>query len=466
MDAPPSAPPAPPATRTEHDALGAVEVDAAAPWGAQTQRALGHFALGAGDTGEAMPRELLRALLQLKGVAAAVNGRLGVLPADLAAALDHAAAALLAEVDEGRCEAFPLPVWQSGSGTQTHMNVNEVLARRAAQRLGRAVHPNDEANAGQSSNDMVPSAMHLAVLQALRQRLDPPLFALLQALQGHAMRWAGVPKTGRTHLQDAVPMTAGEEAGAWAARLALAAEALAHARPALLALAVGGTAVGTGLNTHPRFGAEVCAELARRTGLAFAPAANRFAALAGHEALVALHGGLKTLAVALAGIANDLRLLASGPRAGLAEWVLPGNEPGSSIMPGKVNPTQCEMLAMVAWQVIGHDSAVTLGAVAGHLQLNTAKPLIAANVLRSVRLLGDAMASFERHAVRGLHPDEARMRQGLEASLMRVTALVPHIGHDRAARIAQQAQAQGSTLRAAALADGIAPEDFARWTAT
>lgn len=445
------------ATRTEHDALGPVQVDAEAPWGAQTQRAIEHFAIG----GETMPPELLHALVLLKGVAAAVNGRLGELPADVADALDEAAAEVLAGAHPG---AFPLSPWQSGSGTQTHMNVNEVLARLAGLRLGRAVHPNDEANRGQSSNDAVPSAMHLAVLQALRQRLDPALAALQHTLADHAARHAGVMKIGRTHLQDAVPLSAGDEAGAWASRLATATEALAHARPALLALAIGGTAVGSGLNTHPRFGAEVCAELARRTGLAFVPAADRFAALAGHEPLVALHGALKTLAVALASIANDLRLLASGPRSGLAEWTLPANEPGSSIMPGKVNPTQCEMVAMVAWQVIGNDTAVTLGAVAGHLQLNTAKPLIAANVLRSVRLLADATASFELHAVRGMAPDAERMRQWLEASLMRVTALVPHVGHDLAARIAQQAHRQHRTLREAALAFGIAADDFDRWT--
>ena len=448
------------------DSMGEIEVAEGALWGAQTQRAVAHFAIG----GEPMPAELIRALAFLKGVCAVVNGRLGRLDPSLAQAIDQAAQ----EIGRGGHGAqFPLSLWQSGSGTQSHMNVNEVLARLAELALNgphaeqpggsRSVHPNDDVNLGQSSNDMVPSAMHVAALTALHGELLPALDALAAALAEKAMLYAGLIKLGRTHLQDAVPLTVGQEIGAWRSQLLLAAAAIKATLPALQQLAVGGTAVGTGLNTHPDFGAAVCRELTARTGIAYAPAADRFAALAGHEPLVALHGALKVLAVALMKMANDVRLLASGPRGGLAELLLPANEPGSSIMPGKVNPTQCEALAMVACQVIGNDTAVTLGAAGGHLQLNTFKPLIAANVLRSVRLLADAISSFDRYCVRGLAADGQRIGALLAGSLMLVTALTPHIGYDRAAQIAHRAHAERCTLREAAIACGIDAADFDRW---
>jgi len=462
------------AKRKVRDALGEVEVDANVLWGAQTQRALAHFAIGAEDSeyaagGERMPTELLRALLLLKGAAAAVNARLGRLPQPLAQAIDAAASELLGGGDAAVARHFPLSLWQSGSGTQSHMNVNEVMARLAELRLVEAgqvdakVHPNDHVNLGQSSNDMVPSAMHVAVVTALRLRLLPALAGLAATLQAQAAVHAGVVKLGRTHLQDAVPLTVGQEIGAWRSQLLLATAAIEATLPALHSLAIGGTAVGTGLNTHPQFAQAVCAELELRSGISWAPAPDRFAALAGHEPLVALHGALKTLAVALMKMANDLRLLASGPRGGLAEMVLPANEPGSSIMPGKVNPTQCEALVMVCCQVVGNDMTVTMGACAGHLQLNTCKPLIAANVLRSVRLLGDAMLSFDTHTARGMAPDAARMQALLQGSLMLVTALTPYIGYDRAAQLAHRAHADGTTLREAAISLGVAAADFDRW---
>ena len=440
-----------------------------APWGAQTQSALFHFDIGGEH--ERMPLELMRALLLLKGVGAVVNGRLGRLPLPLAQAIDLSATALLAGVDDGpeSLQAlFPLSTWQSGSGTQSHMNVNEVLARRAQARLfaagdAAAVHPNDHVNLGQSSNDLVPSAMHVAVSCVVRDRLLPALEAVLATLAAQAAMHDKLIKLGRTHLQDAVPMTVGQELGAWRSSLLLARATLDAALPPLRQLAIGGTAVGTGLNTHPEFARAVCAELTLRAGQHFEPAHDRFAALAGHEPLLALHGALKGLAVALMRIANDLRLLASGPRGGLAEWRLPANEPGSSIMPGKVNPTQCEAMVMVCCQVIGNDAAVTLGAASGHLQLNTCKPLIAANVLRSLGLLADAMRSFDRHTLQGMSPDASRIDGLLRGSLMLVTALTPHIGYDRAAQIAHRAHAQGGSLRDAAISLGLEPADFDRW---
>ena len=453
---------APRHTRRVSDALGELEVDADVLWGAQTQRACQHFDIG----GERMPMELLRALMQLKGAAATVNARLGRLDAAVAQAIAGSAEALLAGAHD---DQFPLSVWQSGSGTQSHMNVNEVLARMAELRLGDGpdaaprVHANDHVNLGQSSNDMVPSAMHVAALTAVQTRLLPALQRLMASLQAQSLAHAGVVKIGRTHLQDAVPMTVGQEIGAWHSQLQSAAAVLDAALPALHELAVGGTAVGTGLNTHAEFGAQVCAELGRLTGTRYTPAPDRFAALAGHEPLLALHAAFKVLAVALMKLAGDVRLLASGPRAGLAELRIPANEPGSSIMPGKVNPTQCEALLMVCCQVIGNELAVTLGAAGGQLQLNTCKPLIAANVLRSTRLLADAMTAFEAHTVRGMAPDVARIRELLAGSLMLVTALTPHIGYDRAAAIAHRAHAERGTLREAAVSMGVDGADFDRW---
>jgi len=447
----------PEGTRRERDSMGEIDVAADALWGAQTQRALSHFAIG----DERMPLEWVHAMGRLKGAAARVNQRLGQLDAARAQAIDAAAE----EVARGLHDAqFPLSLWQSGSGTQSHMNANEVIATLATRRLaGVPVHPNDHVNLGQSSNDMVPSALHLAAALALRQHLLPALDSLLGALAAQAALHADVIKLGRTHLQDAVPMTFGQEVGAWRAQVAMARAAIVASEEPLLGLAVGGTAVGSGLNTHREFGALVCRELALSTGIAFAPAGDRFAALAGHEALVVLHGGLRTLAVSLGKMANDLRLLASGPRGGLAEVLLPANEPGSSIMPGKVNPTQCEALAMVCLQVVANDLAVTLGASAGHLQLNTCKPLIAHNLLRSLRVLADAMRSFEQFTLRQMAPDGERMAGLIAGSLMLVTALTPHIGYERAASIAQLAHAQRTSLRDAAIASGVDAADFDRW---
>ncbi len=430
-------------TRIEHDSLGEVRVPARAPWGAQTQRALRHFAISS----ERMPIELLRALALLKQCAAEANADLGQLDTRLARAIADAAA----QAARGAWDhAFVLKVWQSGSGTQSHMNLNEVLARQASRCLGgRVVHPNDHVNRGQSSNDMVPSAMHVAAAQALRARLLPALRALRATLRAKAGQFDEVLKVGRTHLQDATPLRLGQEISGWAAQLDAAQAGIEASQPALYELAVGATAVGTGINTHPAFGATVCARLARATGLPWLPAANPFAALAAHDALVALHAALKGLAVALLRIADDLRWLASGPRCGIGELQLPANEPGSSIMPGKVNPTQCEALLMVCYQVLGNDVALGCGAAAGRFELNTCKPLIAHNLLQSLRLLGDGMRSFEVHCVRGMRAERQRIAELLGRSLMAVTALAPHIGHERAARLARHAELHAIGLREA-----------------
>jgi fumarate hydratase class II len=450
-------------TRTERDSFGPIEVPAARLWGAQTQRSLEHFAVST----ETMPCELVHALVRVKRAAALANAELRLLDAAKARAI----AAAAEEVLGGQHPAeFPLTVWQTGSGTQTHMNVNEVLANRASELLGglrgntRLVHPNDEVNLGQSSNDVFPTAMHVAAALGLAQRLRPALVALRRTLEAKVDGFAGIVKIGRTHLQDATPLTLGQEFSGYVAQLDLAEQALSASEPALLELAIGGTAVGTGLNAHPQLGERVAARLADDTGLPFICAANRFAALAGHEPLVALHGGLKTLAAALNKIANDVRWLASGPRAGLGEISIPENEPGSLIMPGKVNPTQCEMLTMVAAQVLGNDVAVNIGGASGHFELNVFKPLIAHNVLQSLRLLADGMASFDAHCVRGIEACPERIAELLQRSLMLVTALAPQIGYDKAAAIAKDAHARGLTLREAALASGqVSAADFDRW---
>lgn len=449
-------------TRTETDSLGAVEVPADALWAAQTERSRRLFAIGP----QRMPLPLIHAMAQIKCAAAEVNGRLGRLDAAKARAIAAAADRVAAgEVDH----AFPLSVWQTGSGTQSHMNVNEVIAHLASMALGgglgsaRCVHPNDEVNLGQSSNDVFPSAMHIAAVAGTRP-LRVALTRLRSALQVQAQAQAARVKVGRTHLQDATPITLGQEFGGHDAQLALAEAALARALPPVFALALGGTAVGTGLNAPPGFAPQVVAQLAARTGEPFVVADNLFAALAGHEALVGLHAALRQLAIALHKIANDIRLLGSGPRAGLGELRLPANEPGSSIMPGKVNPTQIEALLMVCMQVVGHDVAIGMAAAAGQLQLNTCKPLIALNVLDSLDLLGGAMDSFAAHCVEGLEPDHARLDGLLAQSLMPVTALAPHIGYDRAAKIVQHAQRQGLGLRDAALAvGGVSAAQFDAW---
>ena len=449
--------------RIEHDSFGDIAVPAARLWGAQTQRSLAFFAIST----ERMPAELLRALALVKRCAADVNRGLGLLDAAKAQAIVTAADEAIA----GRHDAeFPLSVWQTGSGTQTHMNVNEVLANRASQLLGgpigtqRLVHPNDDVNLGQSSNDVFPTAMNVAAATAIVQRLLPALAALRATLDAKAHDFADVVKIGRTHLQDATPIAFGQEISGWVAQLDHAAAHLRAALPHLCELALGGTAVGTGLNAHPDFGARVAAALAAATGLPFVSAPNKFEALAANDAIVHAHGCLKGLAAALTKIAGDVRWLASGPRAGLAEITIPENEPGSSIMPGKVNPTQCEALAMLCCQVVGNDVAVTMAGAAGQFELNVNKPVMIHALLQSVRLLADGMASFDAHCARGIEPDRARMAELVERSLMLVTALNPHIGYERAAQIARAAHRSGSTLREAAIASGfVSADEFDAW---
>ncbi len=449
--------------RIENDSFGPIDVPADRLWGAQTQRSLAFFAVST----ERMPTELVWALVRVKRAAAGVNATLGLLDSARAAAIEAACDEVLA----GRHEAeFPLSLWQTGSGTQTNMNVNEVLANRASELMGgergpqRRVHPNDHVNLGQSSNDVFPTAMHVAAALALKERLHPALQSLRATLQAKAEAFDGIVKIGRTHLQDATPLTLGQEFSGYGAQLDLAGAAISAAEPALRALAIGGTAVGTGLNTHAEFGTRVAAALAAATGLPFTSATNKFAALAGHETALSLHGGLKTLAAALHKIANDLRWLASGPRAGIGEISLPENEPGSSIMPGKVNPTQCEMLTMASAQVFGNDVALGFGAASGNFELNVYKPLIAHNLLQSLRLLADGMAGFELHCARGIEARRERIADLVERSLMLVTALAPHIGYDRAAAIAKRAHTEGSSLREAALALGeVTAEQFDAW---
>ena len=450
-------------TRSERDAFGPIDVPADALWGAQTQRSLHHFAISS----ERMPPALLRALAEVKRACAAVNGEYGLLATDKMAAIIAAAD----EVLEGaHPDAFPLSVWQTGSGTQTNMNMNEVLANRASELLGgergvaRRVHPNDDVNLGQSSNDIFPTAMHVAAVTTLNDELLPALQALTAVLRVKAVEFADIVKIGRTHLQDATPLTVGQEMSGWVAQLGYAEQAIVATLPALEALAVGGTAVGTGLNAPPDFGERVALALADRSGLPFYSAANKFAALAGHDALVSAHGALKTLATALMKIANDVRWLASGPRSGLGELSIPENEPGSAIMPGKVNPTQCEAMTMLCCQVFGNDVALTVGAASGNFELNVFKPLIIHNFLSSVRLLADGMRSFDTHCARGIEVNAPRIAELVARSLMLVTALSPHIGYDRASEIAKQAHHMGTSLREAALALGyVTDAQFDAW---
>ncbi len=451
------------ATRTERDSFGAIEVPAERLWGAQTQRSLEHFDIST----ERMPAELIDALAAAKLACAVVNRDLGLLGAEKAGAIIRAAEEVLAGT---HAEEFPLLVWQTGSGTQSNMNMNEVLANRASELLGgprgegRLVHANDEVNLGQSSNDLFPTAMHVAAATGIAEKLLPALRMLRQTLEEKSAAYAGIVKIGRTHLQDATPLTLGQEFSGYVAQLGLAESIVTAALVPLYELAVGGTAVGTGLNTHPQFGSRVAAELARRSGLPFAGAANKFAALAANDALVAAHGALKTLAAALLKIANDIRWLASGPRCGLGELSIPENEPGSSIMPGKVNPTQCEALTMLCCQVFGNDVAITFGGASGNFELNVFKPLIAHNFLQSVRLLADGMLSFRAHCVLDIVPNLTRIEELMTHSLMLVTALAPHIGYDRAAEIAKLAHRDGLTLKQAALALGaVSDADFDRW---
>ena len=450
-------------SRIETDSLGQVEVPEHAYWGAQTQRSLINFAIGK----EHMPLPVLHALALIKKAAARVNDRNGDLPADIARLIEQAAD----EVLDGQLdEQFPLVVWQTGSGTQSNMNVNEVIAGRANELAGKGrggkapVHPNDHVNRSQSSNDCFPTAMHIAAVQAVQGKLLPAIAELSAGLAELSARHSHLVKTGRTHMMDATPITFGQEVSAFVAQLDYAQRAIRASLPAVCELAQGGTAVGTGLNAPHGFAEAVAAELAALSGLPFVTAPNKFAALAGHEPLTSLAGALKTLAVALMKIANDLRLLSSGPRGGLAEVRLPANEPGSSIMPGKVNPTQCEALSMLACQVLGNDAAIGFAASQGHLQLNVFKPVIIYNLLQSIDLLADGCSNFQQHCVAGIEPDTEQMAAHLERGLMLVTALNPHIGYDKAAEIAKKAYSEGSTLRESALALGyLTNEQFDEW---
>jgi fumarate hydratase, class II len=448
-------------TRTETDSMGPVEVPADRYWGAQTQRSLHHFAIG--DPGaERMPLEIVHAMGVLKLACAEVNAAGGRLD-ERRAALITAAAREVAE--GGLDDHFPLFIWQTGSGTQTNMNANEVIANRAIElaggRLGAKdpVHPNDHVNMAQSSNDTFPTAMHIAVARELVERLVPSVQALRDALALRADEFADIVKIGRTHLQDAVPLTLGQEFGGYVAQLDAAMERIGATLPGIHELAIGGTAVGTGLNAPKGFGEAAAARIAEHTGLPFVSAPNKFAALAAHDALVFASGALAALAAGLMKIANDIRWLGSGPRSGLGELVLPENEPGSSIMPGKVNPTQSEAMTMVCVQVLGNDAAVAFAGTQGNFELNVFKPVMAANVLRSARLLADACSSFRSFAVEGLGVDRARIDELVGRSLMLVTALSPRIGYDRAAEVAKKAHHEGLTLREAALSLGYVTAD-------
>jgi fumarate hydratase class II len=455
--------PSPSSGRVERDTFGPIEVPADRLWGAQTQRSLEHFRI----SGERIPAALVHALVLVKKAVAQVNVELGVLDEKTGAAVVAAADEVLAGAHE---EEFPLVVWQTGSGTQTNMNVNEVLANRASEILGgergekRLVHPNDHVNRGQSTNDVFPTAIHVAAVEALRTAVIPQVARLRDVLEKKATAFRDVVKIGRTHLQDATPLTLGQEISGWAAQLDHGVSRLESVLPSLLELALGGTAVGTGLNAPPELGARVAGRLTALTGHPFVTAPNKFEALAARDAIVSAHGALKTVAVSLNKIANDVRWLASGPRCGLGEISIPENEPGSSIMPGKVNPTQAEALVMAAARVLGNDVTVGVAGMGGNFELNVTMPVIADAFLQSCRLLADGCASFREHCAEGIEPRRERIRENLERSLMLVTALSPHIGYDAAARIAKTALAAGRTLREAALELGlVTAEQFDEW---
>ncbi|WGL26056.1 class II fumarate hydratase [Pectobacterium brasiliense] len=437
-------------TRSEKDSMGPIDVPAERLWGAQTQRSLEHFRISE----EKMPRALIYALAQTKRAAARVNMDLTLLPADRGNAIIQAADEVLAGQHAGE---FPLAIWQTGSGTQSNMNMNEVLANRASELLGgergnnRLVHPNDDVNKSQSSNDVFPTAMHVAAVVAINEHLIPELKALHTTLASKAEQFKDIVKIGRTHLQDATPLTLGQEISGWAAMLQHNLKHIENSVPHICELALGGTAVGTGLNTHPEYAVRVAAELAKLTGQPFVTSPNKFEALATCDALVHGHGALKGLAASLMKIANDVRWLASGPRCGIGELSIPENEPGSSIMPGKVNPTQCEALTMLCCQVMGNDVAVNIGGASGNFELNVYRPMVIHNFLQSIRLLADGMKSFDEHCAVGIEPNRDRINQLLNESLMLVTALNTHIGYDKAAEIAKKAHKEGLTLKAAAL---------------
>jgi fumarate hydratase class II len=437
--------------RVESDSMGAIEVANDRYWGAQTERSLLHFAIGL----DRMPRSVVRAFGILKKAAAEVNRELGKLPADKAKLISAAADEVIAgKLDDH----FPLRIWQTGSGTQTNMNANEVISNRAIEMAGgvlgskKPIHPNDDVNMSQSSNDTFPTAMHIAAAEEVTHELIPAVRKLRDALARKAREFAEIVKIGRTHLMDAVPLTLGQEFSGYVAQLDYDLKRIEAMLPDLLELAIGGTAVGTGLNTHPEFAERVAKKIAEYTGLPFKSAPNKFAALAAHDALVAASGALKTLAVSLMKIANDIRWMGSGPRAGFGELILPENEPGSSIMPGKVNPTQSEAMTMVCVQVIGNDVAITMAGSQGNFELNVFKPLIIHNFLHSTMLLAHSCASFTKYCVEGIEPNREQLRRNVENSLMLVTALSPHIGYDNAAKVAKKAHKENITLREAAIA--------------
>ncbi len=449
--------------RTETDSLGTIEIDASRYWGPQTERARILFRIGI----ERLPPGLIRALGLQKQAAAEANLALGELPRTIAAPIIAAAR----EVAEGKHDSeFPLPVWQTGSGTQMNMNANEVIANRANEMHGQAlgsrtpVHPNDHVNRGQSSNDSFPTVMHIAAAEAVRALTLPGLDVLRSALAARAEEWAGIVKLGRTHLMDALPLTLGQECGAWMRQVTFAIERIESTLPRLLSVPQGGTAIGTGLNRHPEFDRVFCERLAGLTGIGFVPAADKFEGIAAHDTMVELSGAFNTTAVSLIKIANDIRLLCSGPLGGIGEFIVPDDGLSSSIMPGKTNPTQCEALTQVAAQIMGSHLTVTIAGAGGMLQLNTFKPVIIYNILQSARLLADATESFARHMVAKLEPDLARIADHLARSPMLATVLTPRLGYDAAVRIARTALAENLTLREAAAELGlVTPEDFDRW---
>ncbi len=445
--------------RIEHDSLGEVQVPAEHLWGAQTERSRHNFPIGVARFGWGRP--VIRALGILKKCAAAANRELGMLPAEKASAIEQAAQ----EVIDGKWNAeFPLVVFQTGSGTQTNMNANEVIARRASEIGGIRVHPNDDVNRCQSSNDVFPTLMHIATVEQIEDVLFPSAHALRDTLAAKTEQFTRVVMVGRTHLQDATPITLGQIISGWVAQIDQALTGIRGSLPALYELALGGTAVGTGLNAHPRFGEVAARNIATETGKPFTPAPNTCAALSAHDAIVAASGTLRTLAGALMKVANDIRWQACGPRAGIGELLLPENEPGSSIMPGKVNPTQCEALTQVVVQVFGNDHAVAFAGSQGNFQLNVYKPVMLHNVLESVELLADACRSFDEYCAKGIEPNLARIREHLENDLMLATALNPHIGYEKAAKIAQAAAREGKTLRQAAIDSGhLTAKQFDEW---
>jgi fumarate hydratase, class II len=446
-------------TRTETDTFGPIEVDATRYWGAQAQRSLGNFRIG----WEKQPKPIVRALGIVKRAAAETNMALGKLDKRLGEAIVAAAQ----EVVDGKLDDhFPLVVWQTGSGTQSNMNANEVISNRAIEMLGgemgskKPVHPNDHVNMSQSSNDTFPTAMHVACAEQIHHDLLPALRHLLNALEGKASAWSHIIKIGRTHTQDATPLTLGQEFSGYATQVRNGIARIEQTMPSLMELAQGGTAVGTGLNAPVGFAEKVAERIAEITGLPFTTAPNKFEALAAHDAMVMTHGAINTVAASLFKIANDIRFLGSGPRAGLGELSLPENEPGSSIMPGKVNPTQCEALTMVCTQVFGNQATITFAGASGHFELNVFNPVMAYNFLQSVRLLADAAISFTDNCVAGIEAREDNIKAGLERSLMLVTALAPKYGYDKAAKIAKTAHKNGTTLREEALKEGISEADF------